>query len=363
MSHIQYASNDLSRRRRARVGDIVTVDLELTPDNGFVPERLFDTHGPSVSFVLGWGNYLPGLHDLVTGMQVGDQVNGVSIDAGWGDRNPDLVIEVPRENLKKLLTNGSIQGVGSVLNLKGGITVTVTGMTEDCIIVDANHPLAGSSYSCSLTVLEIESLPEGCDKKYESSLQEDEQESLSSSTPQPSSLLSRYEVATWALGCFWGGELAFMRTPGVVGTKVGYTQGITVDPTYEVVCAGRTQHREAIMVVYDPTIVTYQQLSTVFLERLASTTSQYKMMSNMFEEEDDDEAANDSFQYKNGLYYHNKEQRTIAQKVIAANSKLYSIELKEAAKFYEAEEYHQQYLLKGGQSARKGAKETIRCFG
>jgi peptide-methionine (S)-S-oxide reductase len=83
----------------------------------------------------------------------------------------------------------------------------------------------------------------------------------------------------------------------------------------------------------------------------------------MFEEEDEEEAASDSFQYKNGLYYHNKEQRTIAQEVIAANSKLYSIELKEAAKFYEAEEYHQQYLLKGGQSARRGAKETIRCFG
>ena len=339
-------SNKMTRRR-ARVGDIVTIDLELTPENDFVPNGfLFDTNG-EVTFVVGWGNYLPGLHDLVTGMREGEQVNNVSIDAGWGDRNPELVIDVPKENFQKLSSADAIK-VGSILDLKGGIRVTVTKITEDSIVVDANHPLAGSSYSCTMTVKEIHSLPQ-TKMTFDSKAGRSSSERLSE---------SRYEVATWALGCFWSGELAFMRTPGVVGTKVGYTQGNTIDPTYEDVSQGTTKHREAIMVVYDPTVVSYRDLVGVYLERLAATTSQYYKTDPFAEEH------NESDQYRNGIYYHNAEQRDIAQEmVILPNNNFYQVELKKAASFYDAEEYHQKYLLKGGQSARKGSKETIRCFG
>ena len=99
-----------------------------------------------------------------------------------------------------------------------------------------------------------------------------------------------------------------MRVPGVVGTRVGYTQGKKVDPTYEDVSSGTTQHREAIMVVYDPSIVSYKRLTEVYMERLAATTSQYKI--DPFQEEHYSE------QYQHGIYYHNERQREIAEGVI-----------------------------------------------
>ena len=96
----------------------------------------------------------------------------------------------------------------------------------------------------------------------------------------------------------------------------------------------------------------------VYMERLAATTSQYYKTDPFAEEH------NDSDQYRNGIYYHDEGQRKVAQELaIEPNNNFYQVELKRAATFFGAEEYHQQYLLKGGQSARKGAKETIRCFG
>ena len=326
---------------KAAARDIVSVKLELTPENGYVPESLFDTRG-DVSFVLGWGNYLPGLHDLVTGMSQGSTVENVSIDGGWGERNENMIIEVPKTNFKKIKSIDSIQE-GSVLNLKGDgkVQVLVVKVTEDTIVVDANPPLAGSSYSCSLTVTGVCRFPSSKLQYHQPSKEIVEESPL--------------EVATWAMGCFWGGELAFMRVPGVVGTRVGYTQGLKKDPTYEEVCQGDTKHREAIMVVYDPRVVTYEELLKTFLERLRITIAQYKI--NLFEVEDE------SNQYQHGIYYHNDEQKVLAQDAIAINNNAFNVELKQATVFYDAEEYHQQYLLKGGQSARKGAKETIRCYG
>lgn len=336
----QALHTEMSVDQGASYGDVVTIQLELTPENGLVIEPLFDTTG-KVSFVLGGGNYLPGLHELIYGMRIGDHVEGVSIDGGWGTRNPNLVIEVPKTNFKMMKNIDTIEA-GSVLNLKGGIQVSVLRVTENTIVVDANHPMAGAGYSCSLTVLNVESVPES---RFMYSADADKED-------------SPYEVATWAMGCFWGGELAFMRLPGVVGTKVGYTQGVKVNPTYEEVCEGGTQHREAILVTYDTRVVTYRELIKLFMERLAITINQYKM--NLF---DSDDSETDSLQYRHGIYFHNEAQRVQAEEAIAANNNMYDVEILQAASFYDAEEYHQQYLLKGGQSARKGCKEIIRCFG
>ena len=352
-------------RRRARVGDIVTIDLDLTPENDFVPPNgfLFDTQG-EITFVVGWGNYLPGLHTLIVGMGIDESLENVSIDAGWGDHNPDLVIDVPRENFNKLSTADSIK-VGSVLDLKGGIRVTVTKVSNDSIVVDANHPLAGSSYSCNLKVKDIQSLPTTATAVSKTSVTVLEEEDRESLPTEPIEGSDKYEVATFALGCFWSGELAFMRTVGVVGTKVGYTQGITSNPTYEDVCQGTTKHREAIMVIYDPNVTSYKQLLSVYVERLAATMSQYYKTDPFAHDDDDDENGSGTEQYKNGIYYHNETQRVIAKEVVidSNTNNFYQVELKQSSTFYDAEEYHQQYLLKGGQSARKGAKEIIRCYG
>jgi peptide-methionine (S)-S-oxide reductase len=309
-STMNAAPDNNSTPRRAQRGDVVTIDFNLTPENGYVPHPLFDTCG-KVSFCLGWGGYLPGLHALIEDMELGQEYLNKSIDAGWGSRNPELVVKIAKNKLKNAVE-------GTKLHIRG-MTLEVMQVTEDHVVVDANPPLAGASYSCDVKLLAVSSL-------------------------------SSYKVATFALGCFWGAELAFMRVPGVVGTKVGYTQGFSRHPTYEEVCEGTTKHREAVYVAYDPEVVSYEMLVRVALDRLASTAVS---LSTLFHDE--------PIQYKHGFYYHSQEDRIIAEKMLGDNR--YRVELLAASEFYDAEEYHQQYLLKGGQSAEKGSRETIRCFG
>ena len=142
--------------------------------------------------------------------------------------------------------------------------------------------------------------------------------------------------------------------PGVVSTAVGYTRGQKVDPTYEEVSSGTTGHTEAIQVIYDPRMVSYRSLVQLGLDRLGGDV--YKL----------NQVGNDrGTQYRHGIYYHDDEQRRVAEELLAGlgGSGEVMTELEEAGVFYPAEEYNQQYLLKGGQSARKGASEAIRCYG
>jgi len=318
---------------------------------------------------------------------VGDEItkengndNYVSIDAGFGEHSPDMVIEVPKKNLKKVQSIEKIVP-NTTLNLQGGIQVTVLDVTKDTIIVDANHPLAGSSYSvCNLKVLGIDRYPThkleyiSIDEK-EKQQQQLPQTSSKSSSLSPSLASSPFEIATFAMGCFWGVELAFMRTPGVVGTRAGYTQGTLENPSYDEIREGHTNHREAVMVIYDSRDVSYQEILAVYNERLATTAGEYFKLDIFAEEEDDDDNDDDSSisnsnsensQYKHGIYFHNEEQKQLAEHFIGSiKSSRYNddIELMPAAVFYSAEDKHQQYLYKGGQAARKGCRETIRCHG
>lgn len=317
---------DLDTMRQAKPGDVVRILLNLVPEDGFVPESLFDTTG-EVTLVLGWGNYLPALHDLLEGCTLGDVVESVSIDAGWGARNEELVVETPKEQLSKFTDVDKLK-VGRTMQLTSSVMVSVVEIKETTVVVDANPPLAGSSYSCSFTVLAIDDLP-----------------MTSSSSP--------YEVCTVSGGCFWGLELAFLRQAGVVGTQVGYSHGTTSHPTYDEVCEGTTRHRETVMIVYDPQVVKYAELLELALKRMAVTAPSWGIHQ-LFDA--------DHAQYRYGFYYHNDEQRSIAQEVLAAGNRL-GVEVLEATEFYPAEDYHQKYLYKRGQSTRKGAKETIRCYG
>ena len=167
------------------------------------------------------------------------------------------------------------------------------------------------------------------------------------------------ELATFAGGCFWGMELAFQRVPGVVHTAVGYTQGREDFPTYSQVGAGATGHTEAIIVYFDSSEVTYDQLLDVFFGRVDPMTVNGQ--------------GNDyGKQYRTGVYFHTAEQEAIARDRFKEEQLLYSkpiaTELRAAVPFWPAEKYHQQYLEKGGrngvpQRAEKGATETIRCYG
>jgi peptide-methionine (S)-S-oxide reductase len=149
------------------------------------------------------------------------------------------------------------------------------------------------------------------------------------------------ELATFALGCFWGAERKFWETPGVVSTMVGYAGGLTPNPTYREVCTGRTGHAEVVQVVFDPKRVSYQELLRVFWESHDPTQGM---------RQGNDEGT----QYRSAVFTHSPEQARAAEasrkgfqeKLAAAGYGAISTEIRPAPEFFYAEEYHQQYLAK-----------------
>jgi peptide-methionine (S)-S-oxide reductase len=149
------------------------------------------------------------------------------------------------------------------------------------------------------------------------------------------------ERAVFALGCFWGAERKLWQQPGVITTAVGYTAGFTPNPTYEEVCTGRTGHTEAVLVVFDPRKVSYEDLLRVFWENHDPTQGMRQ--------------GNDvGTQYRSGVYWFTPAQRAAAeasraayqQALSAAGLGTITTELASAGDFYYAEPYHQQYLAK-----------------
>ncbi|KAG6589404.1 hypothetical protein SDJN02_14108, partial [Cucurbita argyrosperma subsp. argyrosperma] len=169
-----------------------------------------------------------------------------------------------------------------------------------------------------------------------------------------------YEFAEFGGGCFWGVELAFQRLAGVVKTEVGYSQGHTPDPTYQQVCSGTTNHVEVVRVVFDPKLCPYTNLLSIFWSRIDPTS---------INRQGEDVGA----QYRSGIYYFNEAQARLAHeskeaKKLELKDREVVTEIVAAKRFYRAEEYHQQYLEKGGgqglkQSAQKGCTDPIRCYG
>jgi peptide-methionine (S)-S-oxide reductase len=149
------------------------------------------------------------------------------------------------------------------------------------------------------------------------------------------------EQAMFGLGCFWGAERLFWELPGVYTTAVGYAGGITPNPSYQEVCSGRTGHTEAVLVVFDPAVITYDQLLKRFWEGHNPTQGMRQ--------------GNDvGTQYRSGIYTSSDEQlgaaktsRDMYQDVLnAAGYGEITTEILPAPTFYYAEDYHQQYLAK-----------------
>jgi methionine-S-sulfoxide reductase len=147
------------------------------------------------------------------------------------------------------------------------------------------------------------------------------------------------EVATFAGGCFWCMQPSFNAFKGVVSTRVGYTGGHTVNPTYEDVCTGTTGHAEGIEIIYDPTKVTYAELVEEFWHNINPTSLNQQF-------------ADHGTQYRSAIFYHNEEQRKIAEvskERLAKSGKFNKpivTEITPASTFYPAEEYHQNYYQK-----------------
>ena len=151
------------------------------------------------------------------------------------------------------------------------------------------------------------------------------------------------EKATFGAGCFWGVEETFRAIQGVTGTAVGYMGGTLVNPSYEDVCTNRTGHAEVVQVEYDPALVAYDRLLQVFWENHDPTTSNRQ-------------GPDVGSQYRSAVFFHSPGQEAAAK---AYREKLQTggrfarpivTEITPAAAFYRAEEYHQRYLQKRGQS-------------
>src|SRR3954451_2287224 len=160
-------------------------------------------------------------------------------------------------------------------------------------------------------------------------------------TPMRPPFPDGFETAVFGLGCFWGAERVFWTAPGVYTTAVGYAGGDTPNPTYEEVCSARTNHTEAVLVVFDPAKTSYEALLKLFWENHDPTQGMRQ--------------GNDlGTQYRSAIYWTSEAQREAAER----SAKAYGAELDGAGygdvtteiapegPFYYAEGYHQQYLAK-----------------
>jgi peptide-methionine (S)-S-oxide reductase len=147
--------------------------------------------------------------------------------------------------------------------------------------------------------------------------------------------------ATFAAGCFWGVEATFRQLPGVISTRVGYTGGNSANPTYKDVCTDRTGHAEAVEVEYDPAKLSYDRLLDVFWENHDPTQLNRQ-------------GPDWGTQYRSAIFYHLPEQEAAAKaskerlEKIHCYSKPIVTQIVPAVTFFEAEDYHQQYLEKKG---------------
>ena len=160
-------------------------------------------------------------------------------------------------------------------------------------------------------------------------------------TPLKGPFPKNYEKTVFGMGCFWGVERKFWETDGVYTTAVGYSSGFTENPTYREVCTGFTGHNETVLVVFDPSIITFESLLITFWEQHDPTQGMQQ--------------GNDiGTQYRSGIYYFDEDQRNLALKTKEKYQKLLNekgfgyitTEINSVGEFYYAEHYHQQYLAK-----------------
>jgi peptide-methionine (S)-S-oxide reductase len=147
--------------------------------------------------------------------------------------------------------------------------------------------------------------------------------------------------AVFGMGCFWGAEKKFWAQRGVYSTAVGYAGGVTPNPTYREVCTGMTGHNEVVLVVFDPKVISYDDLLKVFWENHDPTQGMRQ-------------GGDVGTQYRSGIYYADEAQKAAAERsraafqrqLTAAGYGAITTEIVPAPEFYYAEDYHQQYLAK-----------------
>ncbi len=284
--------------------------------------------GPAYFTVLAEPPRVPGLDSAVLGLSLGGTARArVAAADAFGARSDDDIFRVPAAMAPPGLEPGDVVRMGD------GRAATVTSVSKTEVVVDANHEFAGQDLELAVEVI----------------------------AHTPAAQLQR---ATFGMGCFWGPQLVFSRVPGVMSTAVGYANGSVANPSYEAVCSGATGHSEVVQVAFDPAVVSFDELLTVFWGRHDPTQLNRQ--------------GNDvGTQYRSGVYAHDDAQLAAAvasaeaerARRAAAGSKAgLATEVVKLTSYYAAEEYHQAYLAKGGrngnaQSPAKMCTDPIRCYG
>jgi len=149
--------------------------------------------------------------------------------------------------------------------------------------------------------------------------------------------MTKNAMAIFAAGCFWHIQLVFHRTKGVLNTRVGYTGGSKANPTYEEVCSDTTGHAEAVQIEYDPSQISYEELLNIFW-RCHDPTQLNRQGPDI------------GSQYRSAIFYGPPEQKQLAEKSKKKHQTEYTAqivtEIVPAKNFYDAEDYHQMYLVK-----------------
>ncbi|CAL5227054.1 g9953 [Coccomyxa viridis] len=311
-------------------GDYVLVHYCGTLDDDSVFDSSYERE--ALDFIVGSGKVIPGFDSVVIGMVKGERrKERVEAERAYGEWRSEMTARIPSEDLPKDVK----LSVGDNVRLSNGTNAVVRESTAESVLLDFNHPMAGKALTFEVELLKLT-------KAY------------------------HLHKATFGGGCFWGPELLFQRVPGVVATEVGYAQGSVENPTYEDVCTGDTGHTEVVQVTYDPSLVTYEDLLKVFWRQIDPCT-------------ENGQGSDRGSQYRTGIYTHNGEQRHIAEsskRNLQVVTKMQDseapvpirTEVEDLKNYHKAEEYHQQYLSKGGrfgnaQSPAKGCDEPIRCYG
>jgi len=147
------------------------------------------------------------------------------------------------------------------------------------------------------------------------------------------------QIATFAAGCFWGVEANFLKLKGVIDTRVGYTGGNVPEPDYQLVCTGTSGHAEAVRVVFDADVISYNELLTEFWQMHDPTTPNRQ-------------GPDYGSQYRSAVFYQDNAQKEAAEQILSELQEMKKYdhmivtEIVPAGEFYEAEEYHQRYYQK-----------------
>ena len=278
-----------------------------------------------------WNNKKPGIYvDVVSGEPLFSSEDKFDSGTGW----PSFIKPLNEDNI--------VEDVDNSHNMRRVEVRSKVAKSHLGHMFDDGPKPTGMRYcinSASLRFIPREDLKKEGYGEYLSLFNKDE----SKKTPFKSSSKegSNYELATFAAGCFWGVESVFKKVTGVMETTVGYTGGTVPDPAYRQVCTGITGHAEAVLIRYDPKIVSYEEFLSLFW-RIHDPTTPNRQGPDV------------GTQYRSAIFYHNDRQKRAAEESKDKFDRNGSYinkattQIIQALPFYEAEEYHQDYFEKHG---------------